>query len=181
MVLSIYLKLLSPVSTLGDSCCSRHSLKVSRRLKHGKDGLCPILFSLPCLQPLDYIPKTIPQGTFPYFATELLHRQHTNVQLSKFIIWLTCPIRTYHTHSNTEFPLKNALLKKKISCCCCCCCCYLCLSLPDPETAPMILTPTPSPLHPHFPLQTNTFLCWELGVWVWSVLILKDHPPLHSL
>lgn len=93
------------LSTLRDSCCLWHSLKVSRRLSHGRcksiygkygtDRLYHFPFSLPCLQPLDFIPKSIPQGLFSYFPTDLFHRQYTNVQLSKFIIWLACPIRTY--------------------------------------------------------------------------------------
>lgn len=44
--------------------------------------------SLSHAKPLDCIPKTSPQGPLPYLATDSFLRMITEVQLSKFIIWL---------------------------------------------------------------------------------------------
>lgn len=76
------------------------------------------------LSQLEYTPKGSPQGLFPYLTTSLCltktsnsSYQNTNVQQSKFIIWLTCPIRTSQlTLSQTSpFPLLKPLLQKHLS------------------------------------------------------------------
>lgn len=47
------------------------------------------------LTKVHYILEDKPQSLFPYLATTSFMRQNTTLHLSKFTVWLICPIKIY--------------------------------------------------------------------------------------